>query len=251
MLPSRNAETDDPSVMMQATNVVVRYGAIEAVHGVSVGMRPGGFVLILGPNGAGKTSFVSALSGIVPCAAGKVVLDGTEVTKTSAVRRVRLGVSLVPEGRGILRSLSVQDNLRLGWHAAAKERRGSFEIGVEEVTQVFPRLAERLKQDCSTLSGGEMQMLAVARAVLSRPKVLLLDEPSLGLAPMAVKAVYAALGKLSQLGMTLVVVEQKNVPLFSVPDRTLVMREGDVLLDMDHGRPTEAELSELYLGQQA
>jgi branched-chain amino acid transport system ATP-binding protein len=234
--------------MMKADNVGVHYGAIQAVYGVSLEINAGGFVLILGPNGAGKTSFISALAGIVPCSAGKIVLDGADVTHVSATRRVRLGVSLVPEGRGVLKGLSVKENLLLGWHASAKERRGSFSTGLGEVTEIFPRLSERLEQDCSTLSGGEMQMLAVARAMLARPKVILLDEPSLGLAPLAVKAVYAALRRLSELGMTLVVVEQKNVPITSVPDRTLVMREGEVLLDMADGRPSEAELAELYLG---
>lgn len=250
-MPAAKEVGDESREVLRAESVTVRYGAIEAVHGVSVSLRVGEFLLILGPNGAGKTSFVSGIAGLVRGGGGRVLLDGTDVTGASAVRRVHLGISLVPEGRGVLKGITVRENLLLGWSAAAKGVRGSFDDGVSEVGQVFPRLFERLGQECSTLSGGEMQMLAVARAVLSRPKVLLLDEPSLGLAPLAVKAVYGALGELSGRGMTLVIVEQKNVPLFAVPNRTLVMREGQVLSDMVDGRPSEAELAEIYLGRGA
>jgi len=249
-MPAGPEQDNSKSNVLRADTVVVRYGGIEAVHGISVDLNRGGFLLILGPNGAGKTSFVSALAGIVRVASGSVFLDGADVTSVSAVRRVGLGIALVPEGRGVLKGLTVRENLFLGWNASVKSKRRAFVDGVEEVGQIFPRLLERLAQDCSTLSGGEMQMLAVARAMLCQPKVLLLDEPSLGLAPLAVKAVYEALGALSQHGMTLVVVEQKNVPLFATPDRTLVLREGNVLFDMSNGRPSEAQLAEIYLGRE-
>lgn len=236
--------------LLEVTDLRVRYGEIEAVRGVSLNVEPGAFLLVLGPNGAGKTSLLSAISGVARASAGTVRLNGRDLTRISAARRVRLGVSMVPEGRGVLKGLSVRENLFLGWRASPRPRRAGFEEAVEEATRVFPRLRERFHQDCSTLSGGEMQMLSVLRAVLARPSVLLLDEPSLGLAPKAVEAVYEALGGLSQEGLPLIVVEQKNVPLALVPDRTLVMREGRVVAEVANGRPGEDDLADLYLGGQ-
>jgi branched-chain amino acid transport system ATP-binding protein len=177
-----------------------------------------------------------------------VVLEDADVTRVPAFKRVRHGITLVPEGRGTLPGLSVRDNLDLGWHAAPPDRRRPVEESIREMTQLFPILGERLDQDCRKLSGGEMQMLAIARALLSRPRVLLLDEPSLGLAPQAVARVYRTLAQLNRDGLAMVLVEQKAVPLHRVPDTTVVLHTGRAVYQRDNQRPAEDELAQLYLG---
>lgn len=228
--------------------LAVTYGAVSALDPISFSVDRGGLVLVLGPNGAGKSSLVRALAGAVPTRAGKVLLGGQDVTRVPAYRRVRLGTSLVPEGRGTLPGLSVRDNLDLGWHSAPPDRRRPVAESLREVTELFPILAERLDQDCRTLSGGEMQMLAIARALLSRPRVLLLDEPSLGLAPQAVARVYRTLAELNRSGLAMVLLEQKAVPLHRMPDTTIVLHSGRVVYQKANARPDEEELAELYLG---
>jgi branched-chain amino acid transport system ATP-binding protein len=205
--------------------------------------------VVLGPNGAGKTSLVKALAGAVIPRRGRVVLDGEDVTRVRAYKRVKRGVALVPEGRGTLPGLSVLDNLDLGWHAARHDRRKPKAESLEAISALFPVLQQRLHQDCGTLSGGEMQMLAISRALLSAPRVLLLDEPSLGLAPQPIARVYESLGELNEEGLAMVIVEQKVVPLARVPDLTIVLHHGRVVYQKENTRPDEAELAELYLGK--
>lgn len=235
--------------ILEAEGLSVSYGPVRAFSDVSLRLHEGGLLLLLGPNGAGKTSLVNSIAGLVSPRAGQIRLNGTDVTRTRAFHRVRLGISLVPEGRGALPGLSVEDNLYLGWRAAPRDRRGSLGTGLKEVFDLFPRLDERRRQDCSTLSGGEMQMLAIARSFISRPQVLLLDEPSLGLAPQAVAAVYAALGELHKDGLAMVIVEQKAVPLSVVPETTLVLQGGHIVYSVAGSRPTEDQLARLYLGE--
>jgi branched-chain amino acid transport system ATP-binding protein len=234
--------------LLTVDGLTVSYGAVNALESLSFTLERGGLVLVLGPNGAGKSSLVRALAGAVSIRAGRVVLEGADVTRVPAFKRVRHGISLVPEGRGTLPGLSVRDNLDLGWHAAPPDRRRPVEEGIREMTQLFPILGERLDQDCRTLSGGEMQMLAIARALLSRPRVLLLDEPSLGLAPQAVARVYRTLAQLNGDGLAMVLVEQKAVPLHRVPDTTVVLHSGRAVYQRDNQRPAEDELAQLYLG---
>lgn len=154
---------------------------------------------------------------------------------------------MVPEGRGVLAGLTVRDNLDLGWHSAPRSRRQPRPASIDYVTDLFPVLGERMGQDCSTLSGGEMQMLAIGRALLARPSIMLLDEPSLGLAPRVTADVYRALAKLCDEGMTTIVVEQKAVPLLTIPETVVVLRNGSVAHVVHDELPTEQELSELYL----
>lgn len=230
-------------------NVTISYGPIIAVDSVSFELPRGGLALVLGSNGAGKTSLVSAVSGLVRCRAGRVVVDDRDVTRLPAFKRVGAGIALVPEGRGTLPGLSVRDNLFLGWRAAGpRQVTAALDDAVSEAVELFPRLGERLDQDCQTLSGGEMQMLAITRAILSRPSVLLLDEPSLGLAPQAVARVYEALGRLSKSGLTMVIVEQKAVPFSVIPTLTMVLQRGKVVYSKGGVRPTDDELASLYLG---
>jgi len=228
----------------------VRYGRVNALNELSFAAGRGELVLILGTNGAGKSSAVNAIAGLFAPAAGRIRVGGKDVTRQPAYRRVRSGVSLVPEGRGPLPGISVRDNLELGYRARsrAKQRAESYEDAVAKVFELFPILKERLKQDCGTLSGGEMQMLAIARALVADPTVLLLDEPSLGLAPRPVAQVYEALDACAAAGLTIVIIEQKSVPLQTEPALTLVLHNGAVIDERHGSRPSESELAELYMG---
>jgi branched-chain amino acid transport system ATP-binding protein len=238
---------------LEVESLAVRYGRVNALSELSFSAARGELVLILGTNGAGKSSAVNAIAGLTTPFAGRVRVDGRDVTRQPAYRRVRSGVSLVPEGRGTLPGLSVRDNLELGFRARARDKsRGeSYADAVERVIALFPILGERLAQDCGTLSGGEMQMLAIGRALLARPTVLLLDEPSLGLAPRPVAEVYEALDALAQGGLTIVIIEQKSVPLKTAPALTVVLHNGCVIDERRHARPTDTELAELYMGRVA
>ena len=231
--------------VLDVDDVGVRYGNVHALSPLSFQVRRADLVLVLGTNGAGKTSLVNAIAGLVPVFQGEVRVDGVRVTRVPAYRRVRRGVSLVPEGRGPLPGVSVADNLILGWRS---RRRGEYKQQRDRVIDLFPILGKRLAQDCATLSGGEMQMLAIARALLSDPAVLLLDEPSLGLAPQPIGQVYEALGRLAADGLSMIVVEQKAVPLPVTPAQTIVLHHGEVLERRVNGRPSDAELADLYLG---
>jgi branched-chain amino acid transport system ATP-binding protein len=231
--------------VLEVSEVGVRYGNVHALSPLSFSVGRAELVLILGTNGAGKTSLVNAIAGLVPASHGEILVNGARVTRIPAYDRVRRGISLVPEGRGPLPGISVEDNLILGWRS---RRRGDYKRQRDRVIDLFPILGSRLPQDCSTLSGGEMQMLAIARALLSDPDVLLLDEPSLGLAPKPVGLVYEALGRLAADGLSMIVVEQKAVPLPVTPALTVVLHHGEVLARRTNGRPSDAELADLYLG---
>jgi branched-chain amino acid transport system ATP-binding protein len=245
---TKKAARAQPAALLEAQDVAIQYGGIHALKPLSITVEEGSLTLVLGPNGAGKTSFLKALAGAVVLRSGRVLIGGRDVTVVPAHQRVRLGVSLVPEGRGRLPSLSVEDNLQIGWHAAARDKRGDYQVEVEKIFHLFPVLRERLDQDCSTLSGGEMQMLAIALGLLAKPSVLLIDEPSLGLAPLAVKKVYEVLRRLNAEGLAMVLVEQKAVPLPAKRETTIVLQNGKVRY-REASRPTPAQLAELYLGE--
>jgi branched-chain amino acid transport system ATP-binding protein len=240
----------DAKAALEVKSLAVRYGRVNALSELSFSAGRGELVLILGTNGAGKSSAVNAIAGLVTPFRGRIRVGGSDVTRQPAYRRVRSGVSLVPEGRGPLPGLSVRDNLELGYRARTrgKQRAESYDDAVEKVFALFPILKERLRQDCGTLSGGEMQMLAIGRALLADPTVLLLDEPSLGLAPKPVAQVYAALDACAASGLTIVIIEQKSVPLRTEPALTIVLHNGRVIDKRHHSRPTETELAELYMG---
>jgi branched-chain amino acid transport system ATP-binding protein len=236
-------------IVLRAEDVAVRYGGVEALQPMSLSIERGGLLLVLGPNGAGKTSLLRALAGAVPARSGRVVFAGRDVTRLPAHQRSRQGMALVPEGRGRLPGLTVEENLELG-RSAAGPRAGDREGDFARVFELFPPLRERLQQDCSTLSGGEMQMLAIARALLMKPSLLMLDEPSLGLAPHATARVYRALDVLAAGGLAMLIVEQKAVPLPRSREATIVLRNGRVVFQRDR-RPDAEELARLYLGEKA
>ncbi len=233
--------------LLRAENVAVRYGGVQALQPISFSLEDGSVALILGPNGAGKTSLLRTLVGAVPQSSGRVFLRGEDVSRMATHRRVRRGISLVPEGRGRLPTLNVRENLLMGWTAAPPERRVPFETELERVVELFPALRDRMEQDCNTLSGGEMQMRAIARGLLTKPVVLLLDEPSLGLAPLAIARVYEALARLNAEGLAMVLVEQKAVPMPAARESTIVLQNG-VERYREARRPSAQELAALYLG---
>lgn len=240
-----------PHQYLRAEGISVSYGRTSALNDVSFDLHQGGLLLVLGPNGAGKTTLLRALAGSVAPRTGHIWLEQRDVTFLPAHRRVRAGIALVPEGRGVLPGLTVRENLDLGWHAGGNHQRAEKDQEWDRVIHLFPILGQRLDQDSSSLSGGEMQMLAIARALLARPKVLLLDEPSLGLAPQIVARVYDSLTQLNQQGLTMVLVEQKVIPLQDTADQVIVMQNGRAVYQGAGGQLSAAQLAELYLGSVA
>jgi len=234
--------------LLHVENLSVRYGGVVALAPFNLDIAEHSLTLVLGPNGAGKSSLLRALAGAAPIRSGRVLLEGDDITVMPAFRRVKRGIALVPEGRGRLPTLTVHDNLVLGWSSAPHGRRETYDTEMARIFGLFPILQQRLKQDCSTLSGGEMQMLAIARGLLAKPRVLLLDEPSLGLAPLATARVYDVLARLSAEGLAMIIVEQKAVPLPSANLTTVVLHNGHVRF-REARRPTGDELARLYLGE--
>jgi branched-chain amino acid transport system ATP-binding protein len=213
--------------MLNLDSVNVSYGAIQAVRGVSIEVPKGEVVTIIGANGAGKSTLLKSIVGLEPVAAGRVVLDGRDITATPPHRRTALGVALSPEGRGVFPDQSVRDNLLLG--AYSKKSDGTrTEEKIERSFILFPRLRERQEQFAGTLSGGEQQMLAIARALMSEPKLLLLDEPSLGLAPLIIKDIFNTIRTLRETGLTILLVEQMANQALGVANHAYVLETGRI-----------------------
>jgi branched-chain amino acid transport system ATP-binding protein len=214
--------------LLELKGVEARYGQVKALHGVSLRVGEGEIVTVLGGNGAGKTTTLRAVSGLVDHS-GEVLFDGARIRRASPERVARLGIAHVPEGRGILQELSVWDNLRLG---AYTRRNGSVDSDYERMHGFFPWLAERRDQQAGTLSGGEQQMLALARALMARPRLLLLDEPSLGLAPIVVAEIFRIVRELNEKdGLTVLVVEQNARIALRSAARAYVLEVGRVALE--------------------
>jgi branched-chain amino acid transport system ATP-binding protein len=212
-------------LLLELRDVDARYGEIRALHGVSLSIDEGDFVAILGANGAGKTTTLRAISGAVKTS-GEVLLDGQKVFRRTPESMARQGVAHVPEGRGTFSTFSVLDNLRLG----AWVQRGFSDRDLAHVFEFFPRLYERRDQQAGTLSGGEQQMLALARAMMAKPRVLLLDEPSLGLAPLVVREIFKTLRRMNESGTTIVVVEQNATIALTSARTAHVLETGRVVL---------------------
>jgi branched-chain amino acid transport system ATP-binding protein len=232
--------------MLQVEELETAYGPIRALDGVSFEVEQGSITAVLGANGAGKTSLLRTLSGLVRARAGRIRLEGRNIGQLPVERIVRLGMAHVPEGRGVISELSVEDNLRLGglW------RGGGGREGLAGVYETFPRLAERGAQQASTLSGGERQMLVIGRALMSRPRLLLLDEPSLGLAPIVSAQIMRLVRDLRQdTGLTVLLVEQNAKAALSVADRGIVLSLGRIVADdAPHALAADDALRHAYLG---
>jgi len=225
----------------------VAYGAIQALRGVSLEVGDGEIVTLIGANGAGKTTLLRTISGLLTARRGSIRLGEAELTRLPAHRIVGLGVSQVPEGRIVFANLSVRDNLDLG--AYLRRDRSQVRADLERVYTLFPRLKERERQRAGTLSGGEQQMLAIGRALMSRPRVLLMDEPSLGLAPILVREIFRTIAEISKQGMTILLVEQNAHMALGVADRGYVMETGHIVLsDSRENLLRNEEVRSAYLG---
>ncbi len=215
--------------LLNVENLQVSYGLIKAIKGISFHVDEGEIVALIGTNGAGKTTAMHAVAKLLTPDSGKIEFAGTDVTKYPAHKIVRLGMSQVPEGRRIFQELKVKDNLLLG--AFSRKDKAEFSGTLEEMYSLFPILKERENQIAGTLSGGEQQMLAVARAMMSHPKLLLLDEPSMGLSPLYVGQIFGMIKKINESGVTVFLVEQNAKQALSLADRAYVLETGNVILE--------------------
>jgi branched-chain amino acid transport system ATP-binding protein len=226
-------------MVLEITSLEVRYGSVAAVRDLTLRLGKGELVGLIGPNGAGKSTTLHAVSGLLPAHAGDVTLDGRSLRGRTPEAIARAGIALVPEGRRIFADFSVEENLKLG---LAARRRGTAGRGaLEEAYEVFPRLREFRKRSGGLLSGGEQQQLAIARALLARPTVLLLDEPSLGLAPLVVDAVFDALGRIRETGVAILLVEQRAQRTVAACERTHVLANGELRMTLGPGDAGDTE----------
>src|SRR5690349_18083212 len=214
-------------MLLEIKDLTLLYGRIEALHGISLQVDEGEIVALIGANGAGKTTTMRAISGLRPVAKGNIVFAGQDITKLRADKRVILGVGQSPEGRGVFPGMTVLENLEIG--AYTRRDRAGIASDLERVFGLFPRLLERRKQAGGTLSGGEQQMLAVGRAMMTRPKLLLLDEPSMGLAPMLIQQIFEIITEINKQGTTVLVVEQNAQQALSRAHRAYVLETGRIV----------------------
>ena len=213
---------------LEIKDLRVHYGKIEAIKGVSVVVNEGEIVTLIGANGAGKTTILKTISGLRPVSSGSINFNGQDINKIPAHERVDLGISQVPEGRGIFPGMTVLENLEMGKYHR-KDRKSEMKEDLEKVYHLFPRLLERINQAGGTLSGGEQQMLAIGRALMARPKVLLLDEPSMGLAPLMIANIFRIITEINNLGTTILLVEQNAQQALQRAHRAYVLETGNVV----------------------
>jgi branched-chain amino acid transport system ATP-binding protein len=234
--------------LLSLEKLQVAYGGIRAVKGIDLEVRAGELVCLIGANGAGKTTTLRAITGIVRPAAGAVRYDGMDISRMKPHEIARRGLALVPEGRGVFAQLTIEENLAMG--AYARSDAAAVASDVERAFMLFPRLKERRKQTAGTLSGGEQQMLAIARAMMSRPKLLLLDEPSMGLAPLMVEKIFDVIRAIAQEGVTMLLVEQNARLALEVSHRAYVLEGGLVTLTGE-GKTLlhDPRIREAYLGE--
>jgi branched-chain amino acid transport system ATP-binding protein len=218
-----------PAPLLELENITAFYGDLQALFGISLRVFPGEIVTLIGANGAGKTTSLRVISGIKHPAAGSLRFEGEDVSRVPAHRMVERGISHVPEGRQVFPYLTVRENLSLG--AYAPRSRAHMKQSLQEQLTLFPRLAERMDQLAGTLSGGEQQMVAIARGLMGKPRLLLLDEPSLGLAPKVVDEVFEKIQEIRNTGITMLIVEQNVVSGLSISDRGYVIQHGSVLME--------------------
>ncbi len=213
-------------MMLEVKDLVVSYGAIKALKGISFEVNQGEIITLIGSNGAGKTTTLHSLSNLIRKVSGSIVFEGTDITNLNADKIVEMGLIQVPEGRRVFANMSVKENLEMG--AYLRKDKTQIKKDMEECYQLFPRLKERLSQMAGTLSGGEQQMLAMARALMSKPKLLLLDEPSMGLAPILVDEIFDIIKKISSTGTTILLVEQNAFKALSIANRAYILETGSI-----------------------
>ncbi|MEO1782633.1 branched-chain amino acid transport system ATP-binding protein [Enterococcus diestrammenae] len=233
-------------MMLKIENLAVHYGMIQAVHDVSLEVKPGEIVTLIGANGAGKTTILRTISGLIRPTTGQLLFEGNDLTKTAPQKIVAAGLSQVPEGRHVFAGLSVMENLEMG--AYLRKDQG-VKADYDQVFEKFPVLKERKNQDAATLSGGEQQMLAMGRALMSKPKLLLLDEPSMGLAPIFIKEIFSIIQEINAQGTTVLLVEQNAKMALSVAHRGYVLETGKIVLSGTGAELLASEeVKKAYLG---
>ena len=216
-------------MLLEVENLHVFYGRIEAIKGISFSVAEGEIVTLIGANGAGKTTTMKTISGIRPVATGRILFEGQDITKIAAHKRTEMGISQAPEGRGIFPGMTVIENLDMGCYIRKKGAVSTRDKDMDRVFTLFPRLAERRSQMGGSMSGGEQQMLAIGRALMSRPKILLLDEPSMGLAPMLIQQIFDIITEINNQGTTVLLVEQNAAQALKRAHRAYVLETGRVV----------------------
>ncbi len=245
--PTRKAVTKTDKPLLEVTDLRVNYGGIHALKGITLSVNAGEIVAMIGANGAGKTTTLKTIARLLPIAHGDVAYAGASLAKSDPADAVERGISLVPEGRGIFPNLTVRENLDLGAYLHRDAR--AMKETLDDVTALFPRLGERLNQEGGTLSGGEQQMLAIGRALMARPSLLLLDEPSLGIAPKLVQQIFEAIKKIAEAGVTILLVEQNTRIALRTSSRAYVLRTGEIALSGPSKELAEnEEIRAAYLG---
>lgn len=233
--------------MLEIKNIAVHFGVIQALKGISITVRDGEIVTLIGANGAGKTTTLRTISGLKKPTGGAILLDGADITGATSQERVQMGISHAPEGRRVFSSMTVLENLELG--AFQRKDKAAVASDLRMVYERFPILADRKKQAAGTLSGGEQQMLAIGRALMSRPKILLLDEPSMGLAPLLVQEIFSIIKDINKAGTTILLVEQNASMALQIAGHAYVMETGSIVLS---GSGTELmqsdDIKKAYLG---
>ena len=214
--------------MLEIKDLNVYYGVIQALKGISFEVNEGEVIALIGANGAGKTTTLHTLTGLISAKSGSIVLDGKDITKTPAHKIVKMGIAHVPEGRRIFQNLTVLDNIRLG--AFTRKDKDGIAADIEKVYKLFPRLEERKTQIAGTLSGGEQQMLAMGRALMSKPRIVVMDEPSMGLSPILVSEIFDIIENIREQGTTVLLVEQNAKKALSIADRAYVLETGKIVL---------------------
>ena len=215
--------------LLEIKDMTVGYGRIEALHSISLSVEDGELVTLIGANGAGKTTTMRAISGIRPLTKGAIFFDGKDITRMKAHLRVLAGIVQAPEGRGVFPGMTVQENLDMGHYGRKFANKAELKQTLEKVFDLFPRLGERRTQVGGTLSGGEQQMVAIGRALMARPRVLLLDEPSMGLAPMTIQQIFRIITEINKTGTTILLVEQNAQQALSRSDRAYILETGEVV----------------------
>jgi branched-chain amino acid transport system ATP-binding protein len=243
--------SDQPAVgttpVLEFRSVDTHYGSVQILHDVSIAIAPGELVCLLGGNASGKTTTLRTILGMVEPSAGSVLIDGQTVNGLSTAERVALGVSMVPENRRLFKRMSVRENLEIGAYLRKDDEQQS---DLERIFEMFPRVKERLNQTSGTLSGGEQQMVAVGRALMSRPKVLLMDEPSMGLSPLLVSQNFEIIEQINEAGTAVFVVEQNASMALSIADRGYVLQTGRIVLaDTAEALKADPRMREAYLGE--
>ena|SRR2546423_3366257 len=236
------------NLMLTLENVSVNYGAIEALKGVSLRVDKGEVVTLIGANGAGKSTTLRTITGLLEPSDGRIMFEGKNISGEATHRLVARGISMSPEGRGVFANLTVRENLQMG--AYLQKNKGKIASDMEHVFQMFPRLKEREAQKAGTLSGGEQQMLAMGRALMSSPRLLLLDEPSLGLAPLVVHTIFEAIEEIRGQGTTILLVEQNAYAALKHSDRAYVLETGQIVMEgSSQELAADPGIKEAYLGE--